>query len=58
MNKKCSALARIAGEMLRIYGWCVQFKCNRNGTHVARHGVYRGLPLCAQHHEGPRKDEI
>lgn len=32
---------------------CSYHRCKSKATHLARHGVYRGLPLCAKHHEGP-----
>lgn len=59
----------VAQEMLREhdawvrkfeknYGSCSYRQCRAQGTHIARHGVYRGLALCAKHHEGPRLDAL
>lgn len=41
-------------EQKRDLGTCSYYKCSAKATHLARHGVYRGLPLCAKHHEGQR----
>lgn len=36
----------------RHYGQCASHRCVAAGTHLARHGAYRGLALCDRHHEG------
>ena len=34
-------------------GTCSAHRCGAGATHAARSGAYRGLPLCAEHHECP-----
>lgn len=38
---------------------CSVHRCPDKATHLGRHGVYRGLPLCGRlgHHEGPTSSQ-